>query len=89
MRCAGVSDPLTAGLVLDRGRNYLAEANDNIAVVAMIETRQAIDNLDAIVRVPGLDGVFIGTCARSSDACPHPPLRPGLVPLLQAPMTWR
>ena len=29
-------------------------------VLAMIETQQAMDNLDAIVRTPGLDGVYIG-----------------------------
>jgi 4-hydroxy-2-oxoheptanedioate aldolase len=38
----------------------LAEANDHIATLAMIETREAIDNLDEIVKVDGLDGVFIG-----------------------------
>eukprot|EP00088_Acartia_fossae_P027718 TRINITY_DN28450_c0_g1_i1.p1 TRINITY_DN28450_c0_g1~~TRINITY_DN28450_c0_g1_i1.p1 ORF type:complete len:261 (+),score=35.58 TRINITY_DN28450_c0_g1_i1:48-785(+) len=36
------------------------EANKAVKVIAMIETRQAIDNLDAIMDVEGLDGAFIG-----------------------------
>jgi 4-hydroxy-2-oxoheptanedioate aldolase len=40
--------------------NYLGEANDHIATLAMIETAQAMENLEEIVKVDGLDGVFIG-----------------------------
>jgi len=39
---------------------YLASANDLSVVFAMIETRQAVDNLDEICSVEGLDGVFVG-----------------------------
>ena len=42
------------------GANYGAEADDNILCFAMIETREAFDNLDSIVSTPGLDGVYIG-----------------------------
>ncbi|MFQ8433912.1 HpcH/HpaI aldolase family protein [Amaricoccus sp. W119] len=42
------------------GANYAAEANDEILAFAMIETRQAMDNLDAIAATPGLDGLYIG-----------------------------
>jgi hypothetical protein len=45
--------------------NYLGEANANIATLAMIETKEAIDNLEEICAVEGLDGVFIGTCPPS------------------------
>jgi len=38
------------------------EANSVVKVIAMIETREAIDNLDAILDVEGLDGAFIGPC---------------------------
>jgi len=41
-------------------RDYLSQANDHIAAVAMVETRDAINNLDKILGVEGLDGVFIG-----------------------------
>jgi len=50
--------PVRAGLV--HGADYAEKANDNIAVFAMIETRQALDNLDAICSVEGIDAVYIG-----------------------------
>ena len=39
---------------------YRTTANDNIIVLAMIETLAAVDALDAILAVPGLDGLFVG-----------------------------
>ncbi|MBX6426938.1 MAG: hydroxyacid aldolase [Variibacter sp.] len=41
-------------------KDYLAQANDAIVTLAMIETRTALDNLDAILATPGIDGVFVG-----------------------------
>lgn len=40
--------------------DYLRQANDLIFAFAMIETRQALDNLDAILATRGIDGVFVG-----------------------------
>jgi 4-hydroxy-2-oxoheptanedioate aldolase len=42
------------------GDDYFAQANSTILKLAMIETKQGLDNLEAILDVPGLDGVFIG-----------------------------
>jgi 4-hydroxy-2-oxoheptanedioate aldolase len=42
------------------GSDYASKANDTIVVFAMIETKQALDNLDAILSVEGLDAVYIG-----------------------------
>ena len=42
------------------GADYPVHANDTIVVFAMIETKQALDNLDQILEVPGLDAVYIG-----------------------------
>jgi len=42
------------------GAGYVAEANDEIVCIAMIETREGIDNLDSIVTTPGLGGVYVG-----------------------------
>jgi 4-hydroxy-2-oxoheptanedioate aldolase len=42
------------------GADYPAEANDTVVVFAMIETREALDNLEDILSVPGLDAVYIG-----------------------------
>jgi 4-hydroxy-2-oxoheptanedioate aldolase len=39
---------------------YLREANDHVITLAMIETRTALQNLDAIVDTPGIDGLFLG-----------------------------
>jgi 4-hydroxy-2-oxoheptanedioate aldolase len=39
---------------------YLREANDNVITLAMIETRAALGNLEAIVDTPGIDGLFLG-----------------------------
>jgi 4-hydroxy-2-oxoheptanedioate aldolase len=41
-------------------KDYLAGANDAIITLAMIETRTALDNLDAIAGTPGIDGLFLG-----------------------------
>ena len=40
--------------------DYARTANDEIAVVVMIETRSGVENIDAILAVEGVDGVFIG-----------------------------
>src|ERR1700730_6188958 len=42
------------------GTDYPKHANDTIVVFAMIETKQALDNLDDIMSVKGLDAVYIG-----------------------------
>ncbi len=46
--------------VIYAGADYIANANDEILAIAMIETTEAVDNLDAILSTPGLDGVYIG-----------------------------
>jgi 4-hydroxy-2-oxoheptanedioate aldolase len=42
------------------GADYFRHANRTIVRFAMIETAQALDNLDAILSVEGLDAVYIG-----------------------------
>lgn len=42
------------------GANYAAEANDEIAVICMIETAEALENLDDILSVDGVDCAYIG-----------------------------
>jgi len=42
------------------GDDYFEHANDTIVTLAMIETREALDNLDEIAAVEGLHAVFIG-----------------------------
>ena len=50
--------PIRALLV--HGADYPVEANDFVVRFAMIETAQALDNLDDILSVEGLDAVYIG-----------------------------
>lgn len=42
------------------GANYAAEANGEILAFAMVETAEAMSNLDAIAATPGLDGIYVG-----------------------------
>ncbi len=42
------------------GSDYHLHANDEIIIMAMIETKDGLANLDAICATPGLDAVYIG-----------------------------
>jgi 4-hydroxy-2-oxoheptanedioate aldolase len=41
-------------------KTYLQNANAETVTMAMIETRKALDNVDAIAAVPGIDMLFVG-----------------------------
>jgi 4-hydroxy-2-oxoheptanedioate aldolase len=41
-------------------REYLDAVNDNIVIVPMIETREAMENIDAICAVDGVDVLLVG-----------------------------
>jgi 2-keto-3-deoxy-L-rhamnonate aldolase RhmA len=43
-----------------RFREYLRDANREIAVIVQAEHAQAVDNIEAIARVPGVDAVLLG-----------------------------
>lgn len=57
---------------LAHGDAYGGVANAEILPLAMIETRTAVDNLEEILAVPGLGGLYIGP-ADLSLACGFPP----------------
>ena len=40
--------------------NYLKTANEEICVIVQAETRSALDHIEEIAKVDGIDGVFIG-----------------------------
>jgi 4-hydroxy-2-oxoheptanedioate aldolase len=42
------------------GSSYIQGANDVVVTLAMIETSEALDNVEAIARTPGLGGLYIG-----------------------------
>lgn len=49
--------PIVAAMRADR---YASRANDTVAVVPMIETAEAVGNLDDILSVPGVDAIYVG-----------------------------
>ena len=49
------------------GIDYYKKANNNILSFAMIETKEAVENLDEILSVPNLSGVYIGPADMSSS----------------------
>ena len=50
---------MRAGLY-GEGGSYQKTANDEIILLPMIETKTAIGNIDAILAVEGLDGIYVG-----------------------------
>ncbi|MDI3468238.1 MAG: hypothetical protein OJF62_000301 [Pseudolabrys sp.] len=58
-------------------KTYLRDANDNVVTIAMVETQEAMDNLDAIAAVPGIDVLFVGpsdlsiTLTKGAELDPH------------------
>ena len=45
---------------MQEGPRYFAEANAEVACIPMIETAEALERLDAILDVPGIDAVYVG-----------------------------
>lgn len=50
-----------------RVANYHHRAHEELCILVQIETRQALDNIEAIAAVPGIDGLFIGPGDLSAD----------------------
>jgi 2-keto-3-deoxy-L-rhamnonate aldolase RhmA len=67
--------PLRASHYSYDNDDYFARANDNILVVLILETKEALDNLDEITAVEGVDVLFIGP-ADLSIALGQNPLKP-------------
>jgi len=60
-----------------RVENYMAKANDELCVLIQAESKLALDNLDALLEIDGIDGVFIGPADLSAslgypDNADHP-----------------
>lgn len=58
------------------GADYWQHANEEVLLFAMIETTKALDNLDEILSVPGLDGIYIGPADLSLSMGYTPTLAP-------------
>lgn len=46
--------------IIYAGSDYPKLANESVITMAMIETKAAVDNLDDILSVPGLDSIYVG-----------------------------
>ena len=42
------------------GFDYFSRANREVTCIVMVETKEAVDNVEAIVSVPGVDAVYVG-----------------------------
>lgn len=56
----GVGSALARASMWNRIEGYLGSAHDYISLFVQIETVEAMENLDAILAVDGIDGIFIG-----------------------------
>jgi 2-dehydro-3-deoxyglucarate aldolase/4-hydroxy-2-oxoheptanedioate aldolase len=63
----GIAGSHRAGGYGRHAGEYWKRANDEILVVIQIETASAVADIDAIVRVPGVDVVFVGPADLSTS----------------------
>lgn len=50
-----------------RVENYMARANEELCLLVQVESKTALENLDEILEVEGIDGVFIGPADLSAS----------------------
>lgn len=63
----GVGSALARASRWNNLTNYLHEADQQICLLLQVESQQGIANLDAILAVDGVDGIFIGPADLSAD----------------------
>jgi 4-hydroxy-2-oxoheptanedioate aldolase len=66
------------------GPDYIANANQTIITMAMIETRAGLDNLDEILSVEGLDAIYVGPADLALSLGCEPQLDPTIEKVVQA-----
>ena len=74
--------PTRANIV--HGAGYVKTANTAVLVFAMVETREALSNLDAILAVDGIDGVYVGPSDLGLSLGYEPTLDPTAAEVLDA-----
>lgn len=63
-----LTSPLpTAGYGRAANKDAMAELNAQTLTIVMVETQEALDNVDAIAKVPGVDAIMIGTNDLAAD----------------------
>jgi len=56
----GVASSMARAACWNGVEGYVRQANDEVCLVVQIETRQGLENLEAILAVEGVDAAFIG-----------------------------
>ncbi|WP_428797090.1 4-hydroxy-2-oxoheptanedioate aldolase [Vibrio kasasachensis] len=56
----GIGAALARASQWNRIPQYLQRANEEVCVLVQVETKQAIENIEQIASVEGIDGIFIG-----------------------------
>jgi 4-hydroxy-2-oxoheptanedioate aldolase len=70
-----------------RIKDYAKRAHEEICVLVQVETRSALDQLEAICAVEGVDGVFIGPAdLHASMGYPGETANPAVLPLIEEAM---
>jgi 4-hydroxy-2-oxoheptanedioate aldolase len=70
--------------LLYAGADYATHANDTVLSLAMIETRDGLDNLEEIAAVEGLDGFYVGPSDLSLALGCTPKLDQDEAPVIEA-----
>ena len=65
--------PIRAGLYGEPG-SYFRTANDDILCLPMVETKEALENIDAILSVEGVDGIYVGPTDLGNSLGIFPPV---------------
>ena len=63
----GVGAALARAAQWDRYPRYVHEANDQVCLLVQIESKEGLENSEAIANVDGVDGVFIGPADLSAS----------------------
>ena len=70
------------------GTDYWKHANDTLLCIPMIETAEAVKNIDAILSVPGVEAIYVGPADLSwSYGCFPPRLDQTDAPVVEAQKT--
>lgn len=67
----GVGSPIARSGRWGRIPNYMRDARGEICLLIQVESQEALDNIDDIAAVDGVDGIFIGP-ADLSASLGHP-----------------
>src|SRR5699024_11695330 len=65
----GIGSALARSGAWGRYANYLTTARENITLIIQIETAEALEHIDDILDIDGIDGIFIGPSDLSASMC--------------------